>query len=374
MYKMISLEIVKNYENEIQKSLNKFANVAEGSFKEFKTTKTIIDELKSVGIEDIVDLKTGCFGNLNFHKDKWIAIRADIDALPINSEKTQFKHLCGHHFHIVALLQAIKIIKIENIPLKYNLRFIFQPAEEIVNGAKFIIENGGLKDVSEIYGLHVEPELFCGEVFAEEGAVMAGARHFNITVKGKSTHAAYPHLGSDVIAASSNLIVSAQNIVSRMTSPAKSAVISFSTINGGSAHNILPEKVDILGTYRFLEESVDANIQKNLTSLLKSIDKFFKTKSKIAIDSGTSPVINDKYLVEKLKNVFKDDIFKFVGTMDTSMGAEDFCFYSKKVPSVFIKFGIRENDRIVPLHNRDFSVTVKPLILATYFWIKLLTM
>lgn len=373
MCKAITIESIKKYENEIKKSLENFSCIAEGSFKEFKTTKTIVDELKSVGIEDIVDLKTGCFGDLNFNKDKWVAIRADIDALPVNKEKTEFKHLCGHNFHIVALLEAIKIIKKENILLKYNLRFIFQPAEEIVKGAKFIIENGGLKDVSEIYALHVEPELYAGEIFAEPKTVMAGAKHFNITVNGKSTHAAYPHLGSDTIAASSNLIVSAQNIVSRMSSPAKSAVVSFSAINGGNTYNILPEKVDLLGTYRFLEEDVNILIENALKNLLKSVDIFFKTESELTIDEGTYPVINDKMLAMKLKTAFKDDIFKFINQVDTSMGAEDFCFYSKIVPSMFIKFGIREGNKITPLHNIDFHVTAKPLVFATYFWIKLLS-
>jgi amidohydrolase len=368
-----SYKIIEKYKSEIMKSFTTLEGLAEPSFQEYKTTQFIIDELSKAGIKSITNLNTGCFGTLNFNKDTTLAIRADIDALPYNDEKTVYRHLCGHHFHSTALLETIKIIVKEKLKLNSNLRFIFQPAEERVSGAEFIIKNGGMENVTEIYGLHVDPELFIGEIYAEKGPVMAGARHFSITMSGKSTHAAYPHLGTDPIVASANFIQTAQAIVSRMVDPLKSAVLTFGSINGGSAHNIIPESVTIKGTFRFLDDENSMLIETKLKNILSSIDKSFGTVSNIEIDKGTYPVCNDDSLSHKIKSILQRDKFKFITSPHLSMGGEDFCFYGKLAPSLFIKFGTRTNNKIIPIHNKEFKVSAEPLFDAIYMWIKILT-
>ncbi|UOD35438.1 amidohydrolase [Deferribacteraceae bacterium V6Fe1] len=366
-------QIIEKYKPEIIKSFTTLEALAEPSFQEFKTTQFIIDELSKTGISNFTNLSTGCFGTLDFNKDSTVAIRADIDALPYNDEKTIYRHLCGHHFHAAALLETIKIIVRENLQLNSNFRFIFQPAEERVSGAEFIIKNGGMKNVTEIYGLHVDPELYVGEIYVEKGAVMAGARHFSITMSGKSTHAAYPHLGADPIVASANFIQTAQAIVSRMVDPLKSAVVTFGSITGGSAHNIIPESVTIKGTFRFLEEENSRLIETKLKHILSGIDQSFGTSSTINIDKGTYPVLNDEKVSQKLKSILKGEKFRFIRNPHLSMGGEDFCFYGKLAPSLFIKFGTRTNDKIIPIHNKDFCVPIEPLFDAIYMWIKILT-
>lgn len=369
----ISYKIIEKYKSEIIHSFTTLEGLAEPSFQEFKTTQFIIDELSKAGISNVTNLKTGCFGTLDFKKDKTLAIRADIDALPYNEEKTVYRHLCGHHFHAAALLETTKIIVKENLKLNSNFRFIFQPAEERVSGAEFIIKNGGMENVNEIYGLHVDPELYVGEIYAEKGPLMAGARHFSITITGKSTHAAYPHLGTDPIVASASFIQAAQTIVSRTIDPLKSAVLTFGSITGGSAHNIIPESVTIKGTFRFLEEGNSKLIETKLKDILHGIDQTFGTKSSINVDKGTYPVFNDEEVSQKIKSILKGDKFTFVTNPHLSMGGEDFCFFGKFAPSLFIKFGIRTDAKITPIHNKDFRVSIEPLYDAIYMWIKILT-
>jgi amidohydrolase len=366
-------EIVRKHSKQIANTLKVLEELAEPSFKEFKTTEYIVSELTSAGVFEFTNLKTGCFGTIDSGKDKTIAIRADIDALPFNDEKSVYRHLCGHHFHTAALLETIKIIKKENISIGTNLRFIFQPAEEVVSGARFMIENGCMDDVAEIYGLHVDPELYMGEIYIEPVSVMAGARHFDIEITGKSTHAAYPHQGVDTIVAASNFITGAQSIVSRMVDPLKNAVLTFGAISGGSACNIIPEFVKIKGTFRFFDEEVNHIIESKLKKLLDSVDVFFGTKSRIDIDDGTKPVTNDKNLSCKIKNILSNDRFTFYPSQHLSMGGEDFCFYNEFAPALFIKFGIRRSQEIVSIHNKNFCVTVEPLYEAVYLWLKILT-
>lgn len=369
----ISYDIIEKYRSDITNSFSTLEGLAEPSFQEYKTTQFIVDELNKAGISDVINLKTGCFGTLDLKKDTTLAIRADIDALPYNEEKMVYRHLCGHHFHAAALLETVKIIVKEDLKLNSNFRFIFQPAEERVSGAEFIIKHGGMENVTEVYGLHVDPELYLGEIYAEKGPIMAGARHFSITISAKSTHAAYPHLGVDPIVASATFIQTAQTIVSRMIDPLKSAVLTFGTINGGSAHNIIPESVTIKGTFRFLDEENNKLIEKKLKDILHGINQSFGTKSCIDLDKGTFPVFNDEKISHKIKSILKGDRFTFITNPHLSMGGEDFCFYGKYAPSLFIKFGIRTETKITPIHNKDFRVSIQPIFNAIYMWLKILT-
>jgi len=180
-------------------------------------------------------------------------------------------------------------------------------------------------------------------------------------------------LGVDPIVASASFIQTAQTIVSRMISPLKSAVLTFGSITGGSAHNIIPESVTIKGTFRFLEEGNSKLIETKLKDILHGIDQTFGTKSTINIDKGTYPVFNDEEVSQKIKSILKGDKFTFITNPHLSMGGEDFCFFGKLAPSLFIKFGTRTDAKITPIHNKDFRVSIEPLYDAIYMWIKILT-
>jgi amidohydrolase len=350
------------------KVFKQLESLAEPAFKEFKTTEFIKNYLEKNGITDFKTFDTGLFGTLDFGAKKTIGIRADIDALPTNKENTEFKHLCGHHLHSSALLLTLsKIIKKSDKP-KVNIRYIFQPAEEIVQGAPFLIEKGVLENLSEIYGMHVEPELDLGTFSIKKNEVMAGARHFDIEFFGSATHAAYPHLGTDLVVAAADFITKAQSIISRKINPTEKAVISFGKIEGGTVGNILPDKLRIEGTYRFFNEKINKKLVDNLNNLLKSIEIFYSIKTNFVIHDGPPPLINNEKLVDKLYEKLKNIKTKLVDDDRISMGGEDFAFYLLDVPGCFLRLGIKNTPEIIPLHSKNLVVPEKALEYAIDVW------
>lgn len=348
--------------------LHDLENLAEVSFNEFKTTEYIKNFLNNNGIKIDKVLKTGCFGTIDFGKSKTVAIRADIDALPINADKTEAKHLCGHHLHTSALLLILQKIVKGKIAPDVNIRYIFQPAEEIVSGARIIIDNGGLEGVDEIYGIHVDPEIELGTYGIKPGELMAGSNHFHITLSGKGTHGAYPHLGNDLIVAAADLINMAQKIVSRKINPLYESLITFGKIEGGTAGNILPSELRIDGTFRYFKGELLEFLKSELKNCCKSIEEFYNIKIDLVIEDGTPPVINDEDLSLKMIDLLKNNGEKIVKNIPKSMGGEDFALYQKIVPGVFVRVGIKEGEEVVPLHNINFKVPDKALDCAVKFW------
>ncbi len=347
------------------KTLEDITSLAEPSLQEYNTTNYIEDFLKKQKILSYKRLKTGLFGDINVGLNNTIAIRADIDALPSGDGK--YKHLCGHNLHTAALLTTLKLISIGKITPKSNLRFIFQPAEEIISGAKIIIENGGMEGVAEIYGFHVDPDTEFGVAGVRDGAVMAGSTHFKIDLFGKGTHAAYPHKGDDLVVALSSFILNCQTIISRKINPIIPSVLSFGKLSCGTAANILPDKAEILGTFRYIDDNTKNLIINELEKNLKSTTLNFNITYNIDISDGTYPVINDPNLVKKTTEIFKNIDIPFTKDTNLSMGGEDFCYYGKYAPSLFIRLGIKK-DGIFPLHNPNFFVPEGTLEKAVNIW------
>jgi amidohydrolase len=343
-------------------------SLAEPAFKEFKTTEFIADYLEKNGINNFKRFDTGIFGTLDFGSDKTIAIRADIDALPLNKEKTEFKHMCGHHTHSASLLLAICDVFNSAIKPNVNIRYIFQPAEEIVAGANYLMEKNVLSGVSEIYGMHVEPNLELGTFSIKRGEVMAGARHCDFEFFGNATHAAYPHLGTDIIVTASDFITKAQSIITRRISPSEKSVISFGKIEAGSAGNILPDYLKIEGTYRFFSENVHKIIVNSLNSLLQSIEVFYNIKTKFIEYDGPPPLINSYKLADILSNRLKNSKANEVEDLQVSMGGEDCAFYLQKVPGIFLRLGIKNDNEIIPLHSERLVVPDKAVAYAVDIW------
>lgn len=348
--------------------LNDLENLAEPAFKEFQTTKYIQKQLEKCGITDFISYETGGFGTLDFGAKKTIALRADIDALPINKDNTKFKHLCGHHLHASSLLMTLCRLAESGKKPNVNIRYIFQPAEEIVQGANFLISKGVLDNVDEIYGMHVDPELEMGTFSIKKGQVMAGARHLKIVFEGKATHAAYPHLGNDIIVAASDFITRAQIIISRKIDPSKKGVISFGRIAGGSVGNILPDHLEVDGTFRYFEEANFQLIKSEMFKLIRSIEIFYDIKITFDIFDGPPPLINKPDVVSDLTNRLNNCKTKQVDDHRVSMGGEDFAFYLKQVSGCFIRTGIKFDDKIIPLHAKNFKVQQSVLSYAINIW------
>ncbi|MBU1627538.1 amidohydrolase, partial [bacterium] len=237
----IKIEIIENR--------RAFHMYPELGFTEIHTAKDIVEKLQSYGIDVITDIgKTGVVGNLVGNgRGKTIALRADMDALPIQetndvdykSKNDGVMHACGHDGHMAMLLGAAKILSKQKRKLNGNIRFIFQPAEEGQGGARYMISDGCLEGINEIYGMHLWNYQPYGEIGVKSGPIMAAADIFDITIKGIGGHGAAPQGTVDAIVTASNLIMNLQTIVSRNTDPLQSTVITIGKISGGHGFNII---------------------------------------------------------------------------------------------------------------------------------------
>lgn len=353
--------------------LNDLAAIAEPAFREFETTRHIVNFLheNKIPVGQVFD--SGCFGTIDCGAEKTIALRADIDALPANSEGTVFRHLCGHHAHTAMLLLALKQLIHEPDRLKVNIRYIFQPAEEIGGGALFMMERGCLEGCSEVYGQHVDPHQRMGEILIKPGEMMAGATMFDLHFTGNSTHAAYPHTGDDLAMAATDYINLCQKIISRFKDPVKKAVLSFSQISGGQAHNILAEKFLIRGTYRYFDADVKTLIEKKMAAIAEAITLIYGADLKISVRDGSVPLCNDAALTKKLTDIFRGSDFLVHTELDPMMGAEDFSYYLQRCPGVFVKTGVAGGAGHPPLHNKDFFVPAEAVLLGAKFWTTLVS-
>ena len=360
-------------QEEAETLLDRLAENAEPAFREFKTTEFICDFLCQNNISIDKVLETGCFGTIDCGAEKTIALRADIDALPANAEGTQFKHLCGHHAHTAALLLALKYLQQHRDQLQVNIRYIFQPAEEIAQGAQFILKHGCLEGCSEVYGIHVDPDQRLGEIVLKPGELMAGAKMFDITLNGQSTHAAYPHTGDDIIVAATDYINLCQKIITRFKNPVEKAVLSFGQMNGGQASNILPEKLSIKGTYRYFDEDVRILIEGKMEDIARAIELIYGIEVDVSFIEGTIPLINHSELVAKLKAIFSVTDFTIVSDHEPTMGGEDFPYFFAACPGAFINLGIAGSEVHPPLHNKDFTVPAAAVQRGAQFWVTLAT-
>lgn len=335
-------------------------------FEEVRTSKIVEEELKKLGYEVIRTAKTGVIGILKGGKEgKTVALRADIDALPVQEENdVPYKskipgkmHACGHDAHTAMLLGAAKILAEIKDELHGTVKLIFQPGEEGGLGAKRIVEEGHLDDVDAVFGIHVWAELPSGVIGIRSGPLMASADAFKATIEGKGGHGAVPHLSIDPIAVSVDLVNAYQKIISREIDPLQPAVISVTSINAGTTFNVIPEKAEVLGTIRTFDEGIREYIIQRMEQITKSYAEGMRCKGSFELTmEHIPPTINDENLAEFAKMVLKD-----IGKIEEpkpTMGAEDFAFYTKKAPGLFIFLGIRNEEKgiIYPHHHPRFDV------------------
>jgi amidohydrolase len=353
--------------------LEDLGELAEPAFKEFETTKYIVNFLQENSISLDKVFETGCFGTINCGADKTIALRADIDALPTNPDGTEFKHLCGHHSHTSMLLLALKYLVQHQDELQVNIRYIFQPAEELVRGALFMMKEGCLEGCSEIYGIHVDPYQKLGSILLKSGEFMAGAGMFDIKFTGNSTHAAYPHTGDDVLVAASDYMNLCQKIISRFKNPIEKAVLSFAQISGGQAFNILAEELSMKGTYRYFDVEVKELIEQKMRVIGDAIKLIYGVDVVISAAEGTIPLHNDPELTAKLTEIFSASELQVNTELEPTMGGEDFAFYLEQCPGVFVNLGVAGDSGHPSLHNKDFFVPVEAVPLGAMFWVELVS-
>lgn len=339
-----------------------------------KTSKYVKDKLEEFGIyyKEYVN-GNGIVATIEGKgPGKCLAIRADMDALPVCEETgTEYAsthpgkmHACGHDSHTAIALTAAKIISENTDKFNGYVKFIFQPGEEIPGGAEPMIKEGALKnpDVDYVIGMHggrlADEEL--GSFGFMKNEMMAAMDTFEIDVYGKSGHGARPDEVIDPIVVSAEIITSLQRIISRDISPVENGVISVCKIEGGSSQNIIPDKIHMLGTSRSLNEEVRDIIERRITEVSEGIAKVHGAKAVVNYKRYYPVVDNDPEFTEKVKDITEE---LFPG--DTlylkrpTMGGEDFAFYGKEVPATFIFFTnpkVYDDGSIYPNHNSKFDL------------------
>lgn len=342
------------------------------SYQEFETSKLVQQQLESLGISYEIKAETGVIGLIKGQNpaSRIIALRADMDALPIQEEnevpyKSQnpgIMHACGHDVHTSCLLGAARILQETREEWEGTVKLIFQPGEEKnPGGASLLIKEGVLENPSPkaIVGLHVHPGLAVGKLSFRAGQAMASADEIYITVRGKGGHAASPHLCIDPILIASHLIVALQQLISRHNDPFNPSVLSITAFNGGTTTNIIPDEVKLKGTFRAMNESWRFRAHELLRQTAEGIVQGMGGELDLHIDVGYPSVFNH----EGLHQVAVQKAKAFVGESQVSetekrMGAEDFGYYSQKIPGCFFRLGVmnREKGITAGVHTPRFDI------------------
>ena len=343
------------------------------SFQEHKTAAFVSKRLKEIGLEPQENVAgTGVTAMIkgSGDEDKVIALRADMDALPIReanevpykSKNEGVMHACGHDVHTASLLGAASILQSLRSDLKGSVKLIFQPGEErIPGGASLMIKDGVLQNPrpNSIVGQHVMPFLPVGTVGFREGMYMASADEIYMTVKGKGGHAAMPENLVDPILIASHIIVALQQIVSRNSSPKIPSVLSFGKIKADGATNVIPDTVYIEGTFRTLNEEWRAKAKEQIKSIALGIAKGMGGDVEVDIKHGYPYLVNEPVLTKKLKSAAIDYMGKEnVIDLDIWMAAEDFAFYSHEVDACFYRLGTRNEEKGITsgVHTPTFDI------------------
>ncbi|MBM4054815.1 MAG: amidohydrolase [Planctomycetes bacterium] len=354
----------------IVKMRRDFHKYPELSFSETRTAKVIAAELEHMGFHVQTGIaKTGVIASLPVaNAARTVAFRADMDALPIEEEndvdyKSSYEgifHACGHDANMAMLLGAAKIIISLKDKLKRQVRFLFQPGEEQPpGGANYLIEQGALHGVDEIYGLHIDPNLPSSVFGLRSGAAMASTDRIIITIRGKGGHSSTPHLCVDPIVIAAEIILAIQTIVSRKLNPLSPCAISLCQISGGTAFNVIPNRVKIHGTARALDDNLRNKLPLLLEDTVKGITSYNNASYEFEYLRGYPILYNHQEQIDFVRcgiiELFGNDA---VQNMDPILGGEDFSYYLEKTKGAFIFLGSGNRKKGVchPLHSPQFLI------------------
>lgn len=370
-------EQIKAISEEIYEDIRAFRRTMhqhpELSFQEFETQKRIRTYLESIGIEQISTCATTGLVALIEGKNpgkKTVALRADIDALPIQEEnKTDYvsqndgvMHACGHDVHTSCLLGAATILQQIKGAFEGTIKLVIQPGEEkLPGGASIMIKEGVLQQptVNAMIGQHVMPLIDAGKVGFRKGLYMASADEIYITIHGKGGHGAHPHMNIDPIAISAQVITALQQIVSRTAKPAIPSVLSIGKIIGMGATNIIPDKVEMEGTFRTFNEEWRMEAHQRIVEVVESITAAFGATCDIEVRKGYPFLYNDEVTTETAYQAAIDYLGKEnVEELEIWPAGEDFAYYSQEVPSCFYRLGIRNESKGITsmLHTPTFDI------------------
>ncbi len=341
----------------------------ETGFDVQRTADIAAAELKKLGISTRTGVgQTGVTGDIIIkNAKKCIALRADMDALsmqelgnaPYKSKTDGKAHMCGHDVHTAMLIGAAKVITAFKDKLKSNVRFVFQPSEEKwPGGAPKMIEDGVLNDVDEIYGLHVWPLLETGQYALRSGAFLAQADIFDLEIKGKGGHAAWPHLSVDPILIGSQFVTLLQSVVSRFTDPTEPTVVSVTKFHAGTAGNVIPETVRLGGTVRTFDKKNQKAVKEKIKSILSSVTAAHGISFSLNYQDGYPVTYNHPSCTSRVLDIAGSLVDKenIIYPCPLAMIGEDFGYYSKIIPSCFIMLGAGNKEINRMCHDPCFDV------------------
>lgn len=351
------------------------------SFEEYETSAFVSKKLHDLGIDHETEVaRTGVVAIIGHGEGPVIALRADMDALPIQEENdVSYKsrrpgvmHACGHDTHTTMLLGAAMLLKQVEDQLPGRIKLIFQPAEEIIggdgySGAKLMVDEGVVDDVDAIVGLHMDPTLPAGTIGVRPGPMMAAADRIAIEILGKKAHGAYAYLGTDAIVLAAQVIMAAQTLVSRRIPAVQEGVITFGEIHGGVRENIISDRVTLTGTVRSFDPAIRDQLEQELEDVVSIVQKM-GGDYRYEYFRGNPPVINDGLLAGFVSRVGRQ-LFgsEQVREAAKTTGGEDFAWYMLKTRGTFVRIGARHPDwpEIRPLHTATFDVDERALAVGS---------
>ena len=349
-------------------------------YEEFETSRLVQNTLSELGIEYEKDIAvTGVVGLVGNGEGPCIALRADMDALPIHEEAdVEFRseidgkmHACGHDCHTAMLLGAARVLKDNESEINGTIKLIFQPAEEGGAGGKMMREQGVLEDpdVERIFGLHVSDKLPTGTLASKEGTLLAATSSIRILVSGNGGHAAMPHLTVDPVVTGSKIVVELQTLVSRELDPLESGVISITMANAGSATNVIPSSMELQGTIRSLTSDGITRLQQRVREVAEATAMANRCIAEVTFPGNDfPPTVNDGECWE-LGRISAGEILgeECVSEMGSIMGGEDFSYYTQVIPGCFSFLGVGnpEIGAVYGVHHPKFKVDEDALSLGT---------
>jgi amidohydrolase len=349
------------------------------STKEIRTSKAIVKYLKKLGLVVITGVaKTGVIGLLKTGSPgKTLMLRADMDALPIE-EKNDITycsinkgvmHACAHDGHIAILLIVAKILAAKKEQLSGQIKFIFQPAEELVIGAAAMIKEKVLENpkVDVVIGLHLKSPLPTGTIHLKSGPIMAAADTFKIKIIGKTGHAGYPHSGVDAILMSAQVITALQSIVAKEISSVNPLVVHVGSINGGYAENIIADEVILKGTVRTFDPNIRDSIPEIMDRIISGTVTALKGTHELTYKMGPPAVVNTADITRRVKKAATETVGQnAIFESEMVMGAEDFAYYLNEVPGCFFFIGAGNHplELNLPHHNSRFNINEQALAIG----------
>lgn len=353
-------------------------------FEEVKTSALVRSTLDELGIPYRTVAKTGVIATLKGGKPgKTVLLRADMDALPIQEDvdipyKSQVSgvmHACGHDGHTAGLLSVARILSDLKDQLCGTVKFMFEPAEESVGGAKFMIAEGILDDpkVDGAFAIHVEGDLPENWARLKAGPMNASSDSFRVEIHGRGGHGAYPQKAIDPIMIAAKIITAFDTVISRMTNPLDTVVISCCQVHAGSANNIIPDDAVISGTIRTLDNDVHERVVKLMEQVSCGIAETYGATCKLEIIGPYPALINNADMVNQavstLKKVIPQENIMLM--KEPRMGAETFAFVAQRVPSAYVSIGVMKDNEVSPAHNPTFHWDDKNLLITTQVFAQL---